>query len=252
MFSLQNENYLQPSFFNGVDHVLACSDYLAALYSSEIGLRCTALPPPIERDSVVATEHDPLFVTMVNPSPEKGVVFFARLAEEIGTRRPDIPILVFESRGNAGLLGTGRSGGGLRSAPSRKHFGFRRCSEAVRDLRECEDSGRAFLVAGRCRARRPGSIAKWCPPIVSRRGGLPEMCNGGGFIMDIPAGITPLTKTPVEPAAVGAWLDLICRLEDNSEFYAAAHDKALLAGGSFLPDVLRPKYASYFAKIAAA
>jgi hypothetical protein len=64
------------------------------------------LPPPIEPEQVIAENPQRIFLTMINPSPEKGATVFARLAEEISRQRPDLPILVIESRGTAGWLGS--------------------------------------------------------------------------------------------------------------------------------------------------
>ena len=49
---------------------------------------------------MVAEERDPKFVTLINPQPEKGVTVFARIALELSRRRPDIPFLIVEGRGN--------------------------------------------------------------------------------------------------------------------------------------------------------
>jgi hypothetical protein len=52
--------------------------------------------------------RDPHFLTFVNPCPDKGLYPFARIADELGRRRPDIPILVVESRGTeADLIACG-------------------------------------------------------------------------------------------------------------------------------------------------
>ena len=48
--------------------------------------------------------HEKVFITYINPSLEKGVFFAARLFDELSLRRPDVPILVVESRGTAGML----------------------------------------------------------------------------------------------------------------------------------------------------
>ena len=45
-------------------------------------------------------------MTFINPQPDKGATVFARIALELGRRRPDIPLLVVEGRGKAdGLAG---------------------------------------------------------------------------------------------------------------------------------------------------
>jgi len=63
-------------------------------------------------DDVLAAERQPILVTMINPSPEKGLMVFARIAEEVSRRRPNVALLVIESRGNAGrLAGVALAGG---------------------------------------------------------------------------------------------------------------------------------------------
>jgi len=52
----------------------------------------------MELEDILAPARDPIFFTMINPAPEKGLVVVARLAEELGLRYPDIPLLIVESR----------------------------------------------------------------------------------------------------------------------------------------------------------
>ena len=62
------------------------------------------IPDPIRLDRVIAEDPDPRYVTFVNPQPEKGLTVFARIALELGRRRPDIPLLVVEGRGTSDAL----------------------------------------------------------------------------------------------------------------------------------------------------
>jgi hypothetical protein len=91
-----------------VDHVLTCSQFLTDRCRDTIGPVSTPLQPPLEWSSVVARHESRAFVTFVNPSPHKGLLLFARLADMLGSRRPDIPILVLQS---------GHSGGSLNAIP---------------------------------------------------------------------------------------------------------------------------------------
>jgi len=43
-------------------------------------------------------------VTFINPQVEKGMTVFARIALELGQRRPDIPFLLVEGRGTSDAL----------------------------------------------------------------------------------------------------------------------------------------------------
>ncbi len=60
--------------------------------------------------------------------------------------------------------------------------------------------------AGRVAAE---ALANGLPPIVSDRGGLPEICGAGGFVQPLPADLTVETRTPVAIAAVEPWLAVI-------------------------------------------
>ena len=50
------------------------------------------IPDPIRLDKVIAENPEPKYVTFINPQPEKGAAVFARIALELGRRRPDIPL----------------------------------------------------------------------------------------------------------------------------------------------------------------
>jgi hypothetical protein len=58
----------------------------------------TPLEPPLDWSTVGAAAESRAFVTFVNPSRHKGLLLFARLADMLGSRRPDIPILVVQSQ----------------------------------------------------------------------------------------------------------------------------------------------------------
>ena len=88
--------------------MFTCSQFLTDVYRDKIGLLSTPLEPPIDWASVVAPADSRAFVTFVNPSMHKGLYLFARLADMLGSRRPDIPILVVQS---------GHSGGSLNAIP---------------------------------------------------------------------------------------------------------------------------------------
>ncbi len=99
VFALHNFAYTNPRFFADVDYCLVASEFARCHYRDNVGLDCQALPYPVDWDRVRVESRDPRFVTFVNPCVEKGVFAFARIAHELGRRRPDIPLLVVESRG---------------------------------------------------------------------------------------------------------------------------------------------------------
>ncbi len=59
---------------------------------------------PIDWTDVEAPPDLQKFVTFVNPSPAKGSMLFARVADMLGSSRADIPILIVQSARGAGAL----------------------------------------------------------------------------------------------------------------------------------------------------
>ena len=104
VFTIRNHGYEDRRFFEHVDHVFTTSPYLSDLYKQKIGLVSTGIPSPIDWSEVLAPADSRTFVTYVNPSVHKGAGVFARLADMLGTARPDIPILVVQSASSAGVL----------------------------------------------------------------------------------------------------------------------------------------------------
>jgi glycosyltransferase involved in cell wall biosynthesis len=252
VFGLRNGYYQTLGFFDHFDGVLTPSRFLTNLYHRAIGLESTPLPVPLDLEDVVAEERDPHFVTMVNPSPEKGLMVMARIADELGRRRPDIPVLIVEARGTvdhlvqAGLLGgfdlrRHKSIQGLPAVAQPKAF-YARTRVLVAPSLWQEPAGRVAAEA----------LLNGLPPIVSDRGGLGEVCNGAGFVLHIPEEFTPKTREPLPAEAVEPWVELIARLWDDQTFYEAEAVRALAASDMYRPENLTPRYLEYFAQVLAA
>ena len=100
-FHLHNFAYPDRTAFADATAVLVPSEYARRHYARTIGQETVAIPYPLRRERVVAQDPDPRYVTFVNPQPAKGAAVFARIALELGRRRPEIPLLVVEGRGGA-------------------------------------------------------------------------------------------------------------------------------------------------------
>ncbi len=246
VFGLYNTSYRDRRWFDEVDAVLTPSAFISDSYRARFGIESTPLPTQINVEDVVAEPGDRPFVTFINPSVEKGVFFYCRLAEELGRRRPDIPLLVIESRGTAGmLLAAGRAGG----FDLRRHKSLM-VSPSTPKPRDIFAVTRVLLVpsvwqepSGRVAAE---ALINGIPPIVSDRGGLPETCAGAGFIAPLPENLTLDTRTPVSPMAVQPWTELVERLIDDEAFYQQASQAAASAGRLCHPERLAPRYADFF------
>ena len=113
VFALHNLSYLSSATFATADAILVPSQFAADYYRKALGLECSVLPNLVDVARVRAMNRQRQYVTFVNPSIEKGVYAFVRIADELGCHRPDIPLLVVESRG------TESNSGQLRDRPSR-------------------------------------------------------------------------------------------------------------------------------------
>lgn len=248
VFGLRNASYATAmrEVFENCHAILTPSRFLAGFYRERLGLDATALPPPMEPAEVISAEHDPIFITMVNPRPQKGVMVMARIAEEIGVRRPDLAALVVESRGRAGELVEAGLRGGF---DLRRHENLM-SSPAVAQPREIYANSRCVLVPslaneafGRVVAE---ALMNGVIPIVTDRGGLPEACAGAGFVLEAPVSWTPDMAQPASAAEVEPWMEIVERLEDDPAFYAAQRALALQAARAYSKPSLLPRYAEFF------
>jgi glycosyltransferase involved in cell wall biosynthesis len=247
-FCVFNMGYLKEGFFDPIDAVLTPSEFLAERYREQIGMKSTPLPTPLDLEDVLATERDPIFMTMVNPSIEKGLFFFVRLAEEIGKRYPEIALLAIESRGTAGMVLQAGLAGGF---DLRRHEGVM-IAGAVPKPRDIFTNTRALLVpsaweepSGRVVAE---ALVNGVPPLVSDRGGLAESCNGAGFVLPLPADFTVKTRRPVPASAVEPWIEPIAKLAFDDEFYNDAVEKTRQAARIYAREELAPRYVDFFIK----
>jgi glycosyltransferase involved in cell wall biosynthesis len=250
VLALHNEGYLgSAEFFRGIDAILTPSQYLTNVYRAALGIDSIPLPIPMDLEDVVAPSRDPIFTTMINPSPEKGLMFVARLAEEISLQRPDLAILFIESRGSAGRLVQAGLAAGF---DLRRHQNLM-LSQPLAQPKEIYAATRVLLApslwnepAGRVAAE---ALLNGIPPLVSQRGGLPEICQGAGFCLPIPPEITPKTARPVESEVVQPWIDLIARLEDDEDFYQRHSALAHQASQIYQPSRLTPRYFDFFKSV---
>ncbi len=247
-FCVFNFGYLNGRFFEHIDTVLTPSEFLAARYRDVVGVESIPLPTPLDLEDVVAPEREPIFVTMVNPSIEKGLFFFVRVAEEVCKKHPEIAMLAIESRGTAGMVAQAGLLGGF---DLRRHPGMM-IAGAVPKPRDIFANTRVLLVpsvweepSGRVVAE---ALANGVPPVVSDRGGLAESCNGAGFVLKLPADLTMATRKPVAAEAVTEWADLIAKLAFEEDFYQAAVQRARAAAAMYDRAELGRRYASFFVR----
>ncbi len=242
VFALHNLAYTDVRTFRHVDYVIVPSVFSREHYWEHLGLHCNVLPNVIDPERVTARERRPEYVTFVNPQISKGGFVFARIAEQIARRRPDIPMLVVESRDRAralektGLdLSWARNLHGMANSPDpRRFYGV---TKVMLMPSVCEES--FGLVAAE-------SMLNGIPVLASNRGALPEIVGDGGLVLDIPARYTPASRLAPTAEEVEPWVEAIIRLWDDEEFYRHQSEKATGHAKRWHPEQLRPIYEQFF------
>jgi glycosyltransferase involved in cell wall biosynthesis len=244
VFTLRNHGYEDRHFFDNVDHVFTTSPYLSDLYRQKIGLISIGIPSPIDWSEVLAPADSRMFVTYVNPSAHKGAGVFARLADMLGSARPDIPILVVQSASSAG---------GLNAIPGIDFTKYPHIMAAPALPRPADFFALTKLLLVPSLFAEPfGRVAaeamiNGIPPLVSNRGGLPETVAGAGRVLHVPDRLSEKNLEVPDAEEIQAWFDAVCELWDDPEKYAAASRKAReTAERLYSEPVQRQRYVEYF------
>lgn len=252
-YAVRGFGYYEPRYFQHADHAFTCSQFLTDLYRDKVQLISTPIEPPIDWSTVVAPTESRAFVTFVHPAPHKGLMLFARLADMLGSRRPDIPILVVQS---------GQSGGSLNAIPGLDFTKYPQIMAAppVPTPADYFALTRVLLVPsvweepfGRVAAE---AMINAIPPIVGDRGSLPQVvggdfsAGGGGRVLPIPDWMTyKTTRLPTE-AEIQPWFDAVCALWDDVRLYQAMASRARqIADERYSEAISRRKHVVYFTSL---
>jgi glycosyltransferase involved in cell wall biosynthesis len=252
-YAVRGFGYYDRRYYEDVDHVFTCSQFLTGVYRDKLGLVSTPLEPPLDWSTVVAPADSRAFVTFVHPSPHKGLFLFARLADMLGARRPDVPVLVVQS---------GHTAGALNAIPGIDFSQYPQimAAPAVPTPAEYFALTRVLLVPsvwdepfGRVAAE---AMVNAIPPLVSDRGSLPQVvggdasAGGGGRVLPIPAWMTPeTTRLPTE-AELEPWYEALCRVWDDAALYESIAARARhLAEERYSEPVSRAKHVGYFTSL---
>jgi glycosyltransferase involved in cell wall biosynthesis len=252
-FAVRGFGYYERRYFADVDHVFTCSQYLTDVYREKVGLISTPIEPPIDWSAVVAPADARAFVTFVNPSRHKGLLLIARLADMLGSRRPDIPVLVVQS---------GQSGGALNDIPGIDFRNYPQIMAAppVDAPAEYFALTRLLLVPsvwpepfGRVAAE---AMINGIPPLVANRGALPSVIGGdferggGGRVLPVPEWMTAESTAVPAESELEPWYAAISSLWDDAALYAAIAARARqIADERYREEVSRRKHVDYFTSL---
>ncbi|MCI7568407.1 MAG: glycosyltransferase [Desulfovibrio sp.] len=233
VYTLWNGNH-KAFAFPDCDLVITDSQATSAHYRQQFGINVIPAGAFILPEMVRAEQREPRYITLVNPSPAKGVAILARLALMAQKELPDARFLALQSRGD------------FAACLPQLHLPDSEEKPLVMDMFPNVDRARHMtnmkpiyaatrvLLAPSLWYESWGRVAteavlNGIPVLASRSGGLPEAVGEGGICLDAPEACRkdPL-RLPTEEE-MRPWMDALKRLlaEDWTEpcaRAAAAHD----------------------------
>ncbi len=251
VFSLRALGYYDRRYFESVDHVFANSKFLSDMHLKEIGLISTPIESPIQWSEVIAPTESRAFLTFVNPIPHKGLMLFARLADMLGSKRPDIPILVVQSVSSAGSLNSlpvdfTRYPQIMASPPVKRPAEYFALTKVLLVPSVVEAFGRVAAEA----------LINAIPAIVSDRGGLPDTVGGdfdvggGGKVLPLPGWMARDTLELPSEAEVRPWFDAVCSVWDDPDLYERiSRQGARIAQSRYSEKVSRERHLNYLTSL---
>ena len=245
VFMLHNFHYHDPSTFTDVNAVIVHSHLAAEYYRNALDLNCTVLPIPIDYDHSHVEQFEQKYVTFINPSIENGVYIFAKIADELGHKRPDIPLLVVEGRATEATLAA--CGIDLRS---HGNINLMASSHAKRRIWGVT---RVCLLPALGPESQPLSVVEatinGIPVICSDRPGISETLGKAGVVLPLPERLTPATRTLPSTDEIRPWIETIIRLWDDEGYFAECHHQALEEAERWSPVTVASQYAQLFTAI---
>ncbi|MBQ9372415.1 MAG: glycosyltransferase family 4 protein [Thermoguttaceae bacterium] len=209
VFYLCNHSYRRKELFNEYDACVVPSEHTRKHYRDLIGLDALVLPPIIDEARTLTDSNTREFVTLINLSREKGLFFFLGIARELEKRRPEIPLLVVESRTSALEL---------LKIPGASALSNLHVMKTTTRPSEIYARTRITLVPSLCEETfgrvAVESALNGIPVLTSGRGALSEVLPSE-FCLPIPKRFTPFVNAPPTPDEVAPWVDAIIRLWDD-------------------------------------
>lgn len=226
VFYLANPGYRNRETFKGIDQVVFDTETTRALYRDRLGLEGVAIGKFVERPIMPAdAPHD--HVLFVNPSAEKGVTLFYRIAELAREIVPALRFLVVESRATLGTAEQ-RTGMGFSRMANIDRVGLQSDMGAVFSRTRVLLQPSLWHESGARAAIEAMSLG--IPVVATDRGGIPEVLGDAGIMIPPPKPMIDNHWLIPPKLAVIDWVEALRLLTEDPDFYA---EHAALARSQF-------------------
>ena len=239
LFYLAGAGFTQREHFRftAIDHFVAPAQRLATLYQQQMGLKVQPLVPLVPAPFDGAANLEPArlqarqsrFITLIDPTPHRGGLFFANLAARALGGAPGLRFRVVEGAwGRADWESKGANLALLTNTewlPAGQDWARVFEQAALLVLPSLNDAEHAELIAM--------ALQAGVPVLAMRSGSNAEYLNEGGFLFEVPA---VLAGNPVKPApeqTLAEWGGFIDTLMRDDALYARAVRLALKAGEKY-------------------
>lgn len=242
--------------FEHIDHFIMPSRALVDLYREKMGIEGTVVRNLVDTPFDGTRNLDPARIasrrdrriTMINPDPAKGGLFFFNIVSHARTTLPDLRFRAVESRwGRSQWEGKGSDFSRLTNLewhPNTQGMGkvYEEAALLLVPSLWFEASGRVIaegLLAG-------------LPILAMRSGGIADQLNDGGFLFDVPPAMKANHVATPPPADVAQWVKFIQVLMNDDALYGRAVTLALKASAIHQRPHREAEAAQVFADILAA
>jgi len=231
-----------PGAVLAADAILVPSLDLADELHESTGRPCLVLPDFLDPSTVRADAGDHKYLAYFDPGPANGLAAFARIADELGRLRPDIPLLVVAGpEGRAALDACGLD---------LKRHNTVNLMRTPADPRVAWGRVRAVLMPdldGSCTPDAVvAAILNGLPVVASDRGALPETLGGAATILPLPDRLTAATTILPTADEVAPWVEAIVRLWDDQAHHDEQRRRAEVEARRWSPDEQEARYRSVF------
>lgn len=237
--------------FPDIDLILTDSKASELLYRNRDRIRMIPTCEIFEPERYTVKKREPKYITLVNPSFEKGLGIFAKLALKCRQEMPELRFLVVNSRGNfAENVQYLHTKGNSNEHPFKpQDFSNVDMTPGTSNMRPIYALTK-ILVAPSLWWESWGRVATEAvlnniPVLASDSGGLPEASGGAGIHLKPPAHCSQDHLSIPDDEEIQPWFDALQRLlnEDwSSKLKKAQEDLAIDKSLERLINILRPYY----------